>query len=285
MRTFLLGILAFACCFGTEDRRFFMENDFIWVKGFFSGEQVDMLKMWAADMHDEALKQLDGQEAKDLIVVPEAKNDKKVCRVEDMLTMYPDYHDFIEEKVTTYIAELLGEAVVTFKDKLNFKWPGGGAFLPHQDYPAFGFFSPKEHINAMICVDAATLENGCLHIAQNWTESFTDCEEVDQEALANGRAILPYVVGGSAHGAIQDAYVEKIEWLPLLTEPGDLVLFTSYIPHYSEPNRSQDSRRAMFLTYNKAQEGEHRVNYYQAKRRDPLNPIFHFGTPTKGTSK
>lgn len=285
MRFFILSILIVTRAFANQDRSFFIENDFIWIKGFFSDKEVNRLQSWACEMHDEAQKQLEGAKAKELIVVPEAKNSSNVCRVEDMLTVYPDYYDFIQEKLTSYLSEMMGEAVVPFKDKLNFKWPGGGAFLPHQDFPAYSYFSPQEHINAMICVDAATIENGCLYIAKNWTESFFGCDGVDQEDLLKRRAILPYVVGGSAHGAIKEAYVDKIDWLPLTTEPGDLVLFTSYIPHYSERNQSQGSRRAMFLTYNKAAEGEHRINYYRAKRANPLDPIFHFGTPTKAISK
>ncbi|MCH9613342.1 MAG: 2-aminoethylphosphonate dioxygenase [Chlamydiia bacterium] len=272
-------------CFAGGEKQFFEENGYLWVKGFFSGDQVQMLQEWATDMHNEALNQLAGEDSNDLIVVPESKDPKKVCRVEDMLSIYPEFQAFVEELITPYIDDLIGEATVTFKDKLNFKWPGGGAFMPHQDYPAFAFFTPKEHINAMICVDPANLENGCLQIAKSWKQTFSENEEVDQQALDRGMAILPYIEGGSEHGAIKPPFVKKITWIPLEAQAGDLVLFTSYVPHFSETNTSNCSRRAMFLTYNKLADGEHRVNYYLKKRSDPSNPIFHFGTPTKARGK
>ncbi len=97
--------------------------------------------------------------------------------------------------------------------------------------------------------------------------------------------MLPYVEGGAKHGTIQDQYVEQISWFPLETEPGDLVLIDSYVPHYSEANRSNHPRRAMFFTLNRLQDGEFRRLYYHTKREDPNNPLFHFATPTKARNK
>ena len=122
----------------------------------------------------------------------------------------------------------------------------------------------------MITIDAATEENGCLKVAMDWNEE---------------KKVLPFIVGGKEHGAIDPEYTSKMKWLSLLTSPRDLVLFTSYIPHYSEKNLSQGSRRAMFFTLNSLADGDHRSAYYYAKRNDPNNPIFHIGTPTKAHNK
>jgi ectoine hydroxylase-related dioxygenase (phytanoyl-CoA dioxygenase family) len=276
----------------------FEENGYVWIKGFYSPEQVMLLRYWA-DQIDQAsqtlltiskntgssLQSLAQDIPGALIVVPEAKDPFKVCRAEDLLACYPDLYRFVHGTLTTYLGSLLGEPYALFKDKINFKWPGGGAFPPHQDFPAFECFGPREHITAMVCIDAATIENGCLQIAAKWKETFIGDANVDQDLLGKGTVVLPYIVGGSMHGSIKPELCENITWLPIVAEPGDVVFFNSYVPHYSEPNKSGNSRRAFFFTHNRLREGEHRSAYYHAKRADPDNPMFHFGTPTRARTK
>lgn len=279
-----------------EQREFFQENGYLWIKNFFSHQQTVLLKKWTDDVNVSAqyiLKLMQNSCSEyqpqnipgSLIVVPEARDPLQVCRAEDILSCYPDLHHFIAGTVTAYIGYLLSEPYVLFKDKINFKWPGGGAFLPHQDFPAYEFLGPRAHVTAMVTIDPATLENGCLHVAKEWRKSFADCPEINQEQLADGKATLPYIIGGKEHGSIQPQYCEKMIWLALETSPDDLVLINSFIPHYSEPNNSNKPRRAMFITHNKLREGDHRRAYYHAKREDPNNPMFHIGTPTKARTK
>jgi ectoine hydroxylase-related dioxygenase (phytanoyl-CoA dioxygenase family) len=279
-------------------KEFFQENGYLWIKNFFSTEQVALLKSWSVEIELASqsiltlLHSSEGQRLNlakaipgTLIIVPEAKNPLLACRAEDILSFNPDLYHLVTGTVTAYIGHLLGEPYVLFKDKINFKWPGGGAFLPHQDFPAFEFLGPREHITAMVCIDPATIENGCLHVAKNWKETFVEDTEIDPEQLSRGRAVLPYVVGGRDHGSIQKQYSDKISWLALEASPGDLVIFNSFLPHYSEPNQSKTARRAMFLTHNRLLEGDYRKAYYHIKREDPDNPMFHFGTPTKARTK
>ena len=172
------------------------------------------------------------------------------------------------------------EPYVIFKDKLNFKWPGSGAFPPHQDFPAYENFVPRSHITAMITIDKATLSNGCLHVAKDWKNTFSKISAIDQKKLASGQATIPFVEGGEQHGTIETEFSKLIEWLPLTTSPRDLVIFDSFIPHFSFSNNSAHSRKALFLTYNKLSEGEHHKDYFSMKRSRPNNPDFHFATPT-----
>jgi ectoine hydroxylase-related dioxygenase (phytanoyl-CoA dioxygenase family) len=276
-----------------KQKKFFRENGYLWIKNFFSEEQVALLQSWSDDVNQasETLLTLTSNSSKiatlpgTLIIVPEAKNPLQACRAEDMASCYPDLYHFITGTLTAYLGKLMDEPYVLFKDKINFKWPGGGAFQPHQDFPAYDSFGPREHITAMVSIDRATLENGCLHVAKNWRETFSNVENVDQAALKEGHAVLPFIEGGVNHGSIQPKYSEKISWLALETSPRDLVLIDSFVPHYSEPNQSNNARRAMFLTHNRLREGDHRKAYYHMKRNDPLNPKFHFATPTKARTK
>ena len=45
------------------------------------------------------------------------------------------------------------------------------------------------------------------------------------------------------------------------------MLFSGHIPHRSANNCTDKARRAIFLTYNPASQGNHHDKYYEAKQR------------------
>jgi ectoine hydroxylase-related dioxygenase (phytanoyl-CoA dioxygenase family) len=50
-------------------------------------------------------------------------------------------------------------------------------------------------------------------------------------------------------------------------QPGDAVFFDSFAPHRSQPNHTDQARRVLYITYNRAAEGDFRKQYYADKRR------------------
>jgi hypothetical protein len=77
------------------------------------------------------------------------------------------YHVGLEKlltdgKVLDVISELMGEPAVLYKEKINYKYPGGGGYAPHQDAPAYEFVTFHITWKHLISVDAATPESGCL---------------------------------------------------------------------------------------------------------------------------
>ena len=61
------------------------------------------------------------------------------------------------------LAALFDEPTVLFKEKINYKHPGGGGFAPHQDATAYRFVD--HHISCMVPLDPATPASGCLYVA------------------------------------------------------------------------------------------------------------------------
>src|SRR2546430_4590866 len=66
------------------------------------------------------------------------------------------YHEglaalFASPRLLGLLAECAGEPVVLFKDKINFKLPGGAGFAPHQDAPAYVDFGirSEEHTSEL----------------------------------------------------------------------------------------------------------------------------------------
>ncbi len=253
---------------GARERAVFGERGFLVLRGHFGPHEVALVQGAAG--------RLEG--AAGVIAVPEAGREELVCRIEDFLGRDRELAALLERRVAPVVAALLGEPVVVFKEKLNFKRPGGGAFRPHQDYPAFTAFPPDYHVTAMLTVDPADAGNGCLRFASNYRAVLAELPGVEAAARGDGRHCLAQ----NERGDIAEPIAARLTWEALATAPADLVLFDSFVPHYSEPNRSSDrSRRAIFVTYNAAAQGAYRDGYYRMKRADPDHPLFHVGTPTR----
>lgn len=168
-------------------------------------------------------------------------------RMEDVLPYHAGFRGLAgSDLLQGACSQLFGEPAVLFKDKINFKQPGGGGFEPHQDVQAGWARYAKLHITALVTVDRSTRENGCLEMA----EGFGQHELI-------GREWEP----------LTEAQLRDVCWTPVEAEPGDAVFFDSFVPHRSAPNGSPLQRRVLYYTYNRASEGDSLRQYYADKRR------------------
>ena len=168
-----------------------------------------------------------------------------VARSEDLIDHHAGLRSLLcEGAIPCWVGDLLGEPAVLYKEKINYKQPGGAGFAPHQDAPAYRFVD--HHISVMVPVDPSTRANGCLAFAPGHTA---------------GR--LPETAG-----RIEPAVAATLDWRDVEVLPGDVVLFDSFAPHQSGTNTSDRPRRALYLTYNAASKGDHRDRYYADKRAE-----------------
>ena len=58
-------------------------------------------------------------------------------------------------------------------------------------------------------------------------------------------------------GKISQEIEDKLEWEKIETTPRDLVIFDSFVPHRSDKNTTNNSRRIFYFTYNLESEGDH----------------------------
>ena len=177
---------------------------------------------------------------------PQARG-KMLARIENFVP----YHDGLAALLTAgrvrdLLAECCGEPVLLFKDKINYKYPGGAGFTPHQDYPAYVNFGVQHHVTLMAPVDPFTRENGCLVMALD------ACE----------RRILPQ----NADGTVRQDVVDALRTTSILAEPGDVIVFDAWVPHWSGKNESAGARRSYYMTFNPVSAGDHRAAYYARKR-------------------
>ena len=84
-------------------------------------------------------------------------------RIENMLPYHEQFNALAAgEKMQGACGQLFGEPATLFKDKINFKKPGGGGFESHQDVQAGWAKYADLHITVLINIDKTTIENGCL---------------------------------------------------------------------------------------------------------------------------
>lgn len=130
--------------------------------------------------------------------------------------------------------------VVLFTEKLNLKRAKqGGKYILHQDYPYWIRQNPRaaQVATAMIFLDEANRENGCLEVApgshregvqkMREIDGFGD-REMDADLFDHGRLVHVEVPAGS------------------------VVYFGSMLVHRSLPNRSDKDRRALLYSYQPA---------------------------------
>ena len=226
-----------------EQRRGWEEQGCLHLRGFY-GDGADLLT-WTEELAQWA--ETPGKWMKYFERSHDGAQERMLCRVESFLEYHAGWRGVIEDsRLQRVLEQLFGEAGVLFKEKLNFKLPGGNGFTAHQDAPAFASFGQDYHITAMISVDATTVENGCLEMAYG----------------RHRQGLLDM----TSEQVLSQAVIDALEWTPLETEPGDLVLFGSLLPHRSPPNRSARPRRAAYVTYNGRSQGDQRSAYFAHKR-------------------
>jgi len=172
-------------------------------------------------------------------------------RVLARIEKFSEYHAgfgalVADPRLTILLSMLLGDDPVLFKDKVNFKMPGGQGFAPHQDIqPGWDTYAPY-FISVLLAVDANTVENGCLEVA----------------AGAHRRGLI-----GRRWEPLEGHELDGLEFRSYPLDPGDAILFDCFSPHRSQPNATSAPRRNIYLTYNRRRDGDHRERYFADKRK------------------
>ncbi|WP_231296929.1 phytanoyl-CoA dioxygenase family protein [Fluoribacter dumoffii] len=228
-----------------EQHSFWKKQGYVFLTDFLFGDVKHYLQTWCDELT--SWPETPGKWMK--YFEKNTQGERQLCRVENFI----DYHQGMNEvanssRTLNLVSSLMEEKAAIFKEKINYKFPGGGGFKPHQDAPAFISFNQQFHITMMVAIDDCTLKNGCLQVVQ-------------------GGANKPVVLPQEADGSIKKELAVEFQWTPIECGTGDVILFDSYLPHYSEPNRSNKPRRAIFITFSKFSEGGvMRQAYYKDKR-------------------
>ncbi len=228
-----------------------------------SDEQIDAFKndgflVVRQGFDADEMKQIDTW-TKELVALPEAsgkhwvyhekslKGDDAdlIGRIENIAPFHDGFAE-LSQVLRAPVAQLLGEEAELFKEKVNFKMPGGDGFKPHQDSQAGWDHYADFFISALVSIDEATPENGCLKMVSGHHQRglFKSWEPLSDEDMAG------------------------MEFVMVPTKPGDIVFFDCYAPHASEPNLTEETRRIYYATYNRLSAGRHMAQYYADKHKN-----------------
>lgn len=215
-------------------------NGYLKISGFFNTEKVSALQSWVSE-----ISSWEPTSDKWMHHYESTPEGARLSRSENFVPYHTDMKNTVTDgKVLDVVSEVMTEPAVLYKEKINYKYPGGGGYAAHQDAPAYEFVD--FHITCLISVDTATSESGCLYFAEGrHKEGFIALDD---------------------KGCVSPETAETMTWTAVPTDPGDILLFGSYIPHKSPPNRSDEPRRIIYLTYNAKSQGDWRERYYADKR-------------------
>jgi 2-aminoethylphosphonate dioxygenase len=215
-------------------------DGFLLVRDFFDSGEISLLRNWIDELS--GAPELRGRHwvyREDSLTEP---GRRVVQRIENFCPFHAGFDRLLRTgALADWMAALMGGPVVLFKEKINFKMPGGAGFKAHQDQQAgWSRYAPL-FVTALVTIDPATLTNGCLEL----------------------------VAGCHREGLIGEEWVPlndaPLELRPMPTAPGDVIFFDSFVPHASKPNYSAQPRRLLYLTYNLAVHGDQRARYHADK--------------------
>lgn len=139
----------------------------------------------------------------------------------------------VDDRILSIVRPLCGsDDVSMIQDMAMLKPPGGGREKPwHQDNAYFTFEPGTPIVGVWIALDAATVDNGCMHVIPG--------------SQADGPA--PHFRRRDWQLCDDDVDLARDTMVPL--EPGGALFFDGLLQHGTPANRSTSRRRAIQLHY------------------------------------
>jgi phytanoyl-CoA hydroxylase len=176
-------------------------------------------------------------------VLPEANLAGRDGRPEELVSkvfrLHRDsvFEDFAHDPaVTDLVAELVAPQLDCFLSQFIFKNPGAWGQPWHQDAFYFPFEPARPILGVWLAVTEANLENGCLHVLPGSHREPVHEHQPDRRPRAN-------------YGYVEIVDHDMGAAVPVLMQPGDLLLFDSHLMHRSTDNVSDGIRAAMVYHY------------------------------------
>jgi phytanoyl-CoA hydroxylase len=163
--------------------------------------------------------------------------------IEPFAHLDPSLRDWaLDRRFIEPMQDFVGDpAPILFTEKLNLKRPAHGGVNPlHQDYPYWldTAEAPERVATAMLLLDDADIDNGCLQVVPGSHRSGRWRNRTDSDEFG-------------ANEIDASAYPD-VTRQPLPLTAGSVVMFGSFLVHCSAPNRSSRERRALLYSYQPA---------------------------------
>lgn len=194
-----------------EQLRGYERDGYLLLRDFVTSKDLEAIQRWSSDVHawpNERGKWMHYEEVK-------RDGGRTLCRTENFANYHQGFEALLRGKrARGLLAQLSGEEMLLFKEKINYKNPGAGGFDAHTDAPAYQHAGALKHLTINMAVDAATQENGCLEVV-----------------VGSHKMQVPI----DNNNCIEKAWEEQQTWQVVALSPGDVLIFGSFLAHRSGP--------------------------------------------------
>jgi ectoine hydroxylase-related dioxygenase (phytanoyl-CoA dioxygenase family) len=223
-----------------SERDHFEENGYVRLAGFADPATCEAM---LADVVAVTRAQAEGTPEPDALVLPEANLVGRDGLPEELASKVFKLHRrgvfetfSRREDVLDRLADLIGPQLDCFLSQFIFKNPGAWGQPWHQDSWYFPFEPARPVTGVWLAITRATLENGCLHVLPGSQREPVHEHVPDRRPDAN-------------YGYVEIVDHDMAAAVPVLMDPGDLLLFDSHLMHRSTDNESAGVRAAMVYHY------------------------------------
>src|SRR5262249_23708584 len=133
----------------------FKRDGFVIVPALFDEAEISEISAWADELQSEP--EMPGRQM--MYFEPDARHpgERVLQRIENFYPFHAGFAALCDgDKLLAGVSRLFGERAVLFKDKINYKLPGGGGFKPHQDQQAGWSTYADLFITGMVSIDSTT---------------------------------------------------------------------------------------------------------------------------------
>ncbi|MDP6390963.1 MAG: phytanoyl-CoA dioxygenase family protein [Alphaproteobacteria bacterium] len=215
-----------------EEVAAYHEDGFVFVRGMFDAEEIDLLRR--------AMEE-DPEVAKHSLIRADSEGGGT------RISLWNRAGDSVygmaarSERMVDTAEALIGEPVYHYQSKLTAKDPEvGGAWEWHQDYGYWyynGCLRP-DMLSTMIALDRTDADNGCLKLVRG-SHKLGRLDHVQLTPEQNG-----------ADPSHMEHILEQYETVDCVLDPGDVAIFHSNTLHRSDQNRSERRRWTLLICYN-----------------------------------
>ena len=155
-----LAVLPLLTIASSKDKAFYDANGYVHIRGVFNVSEAQLLAQWVEEVGgfppSDDFKWLHHYERTD--------SGPRLARTENFVSYHPQLGRYLMAgALPELVGSVLGEEVFLYKEKINYKYPGGAGYAAHQDAPAYKQID--SHLTALVAIEPATMENGCLEFA------------------------------------------------------------------------------------------------------------------------
>lgn len=225
-----------------EQVRQYHDEGYTLVTGLFEQEEIERFRQ-AFDELEEIVSPVERGKPRLQVEKDLDRGRARLRMIEPLIDLSPTFKELTEDsRIVSMAEDIFCEGAYLFEDKLNYKPARVGSGFPlHQDRSYWMKYS-RNLLSFFIHIDDAPLETGPMKLIPGTQK---------QDILKTG---------GEGHYITNEA-AERDQMLTFESKAGDVLIFHCLTAHESDPNQSDQDRRAIVLSYNPKSDGnQYRYN-------------------------